>query len=451
MAARSPEATVDNVNKAGSSVRESILRDIEEVRKHVEGRKMIRVDRGIGTSERFSLKATALVSDKYPHLALMFKMNYFPTKEDRHSDIVTIDIPEWPKKAIYVDPKENVNLILGTDYYGELKMSALRLAMNYARDKGAGLGVHAGGKVFKFKKEGKCIEKGALIFGLSGTGKTTITVSDHGISPPDEVSVRQDDIMILFRDGYAAGTEMNLYPKTDSINTLPELIHAAIHRDSILENVSVKMGKVDFDDTSFNPNGRAIALRNQIKTVDDRVDIKKIDFLFFLTRRNDLPVAGRLKCKEQAVAYFMLGESVMTSAGTTNKELVGKAIRVPGFDPFIIEPKWLSGIRLLEILEQAGNITAYVINTGHVGQRKIPPSVTKAVVLSIVKGECSWEFSEELRYDMLKSASNVDLTEFDPKTQFGDNYKEIMDTLREERKNYLSNVFPELRYLTAYL
>jgi phosphoenolpyruvate carboxykinase (ATP) len=451
VSARSPDVTVEDVNRVDQSVREKILNEINEVRKYLKEKRLIRVDRSIGTSKRFSLKATAVVSESYPHLALMFQMNYFPTQEDKISDIVTLDIPEWPRKIIYVDPKENINLILGTDYYGELKMSALRLAMNIARESGLGLGVHAGGKVFKFSKDGRTVEKGALVFGLSGTGKTTITVSDHGITPPDTVLVRQDDIMILFRDGYAAGTEMNLYPKTDSINTLPELKSAAIQRDSILENVSVKEGKVDFDDTAFSTNGRAIALRSQVRTVDDKVDIKRIDFMFFLTRRNDQPVAGRLKSKEQAVAYFMLGESVMTSAGTTNKELVGRAIRVPGFDPFIIEPRWISGVRLLEILGVAHDITAYILNTGHVGVNKIPPAVTKAVVLAIAKGEGRWEYNEDLKYDVLTEAPGLDLKGFDVKTNFGDKYSYMMNDLREERRRYLANTFPELVFLTSYL
>jgi len=143
------------------------------------------------------------------------------------------------------------------------------------------LGVHAGGKVFELMDEkGKIERKGALLFGLSGTGKTTLTVSDHGVKSPEAVYVKQDDIMILGKDGYAAGTEMNLYPKTESVNELAELKGAVIHPDAILENVAVKDGKVDFDDTSFNSNGRAIAIRDYVKNVNSTIDISKVDFFF---------------------------------------------------------------------------------------------------------------------------------------------------------------------------
>jgi phosphoenolpyruvate carboxykinase (ATP) len=450
--ARSPEATVDDVNKLDADMKNQLVDEIKKVREYMKGRSLYRIDRNIGTNSRISLKATAFVSSDFPHLALMFHMNYFPAQEDKESDIITLDLPEWPKKAVYVDPEHNVNVILGSDYYGELKMSALRLAMNYAREKMDSLGVHAGGKIFELMNdEGKVERKGALLFGLSGTGKTTLTVSDHGVKSPEAVYVKQDDIMILDKDGYAAGTEMNLYPKTESVNGLEELKRAVIHPDSILENVAVKDGKVDFDDIKFNSNGRAIAIRDYVKNVNATIDIPKVDFLFYITRRKDIPAAGRLISKEQSVAYFMLGESVMTSAGTMDKSQIGKALRVPGFDPFIIDPKWKSGQRLLEILDKCSWVSSYVINTGYVGDNKIPPEITKKIILSIVKGKAKWVFDADLNYEVLVGAPDVDLRPFDPHNVFGDEYGKMMSSLREERRKYIRDNFPELSYLANSL
>lgn len=449
--ARIPEATIDDVNSVDEEKKKDVIRELQSVGEYVKSKRFYRIDRNIGTSTRSSLKATALVSESYPHLALMFQLNYFPTQEDRSPDIFTLDIPEWPKKAVYVDPYENINLILGSDYYGELKMSALRLAMNHARERKDSLGVHAGGKVFRVQINSKLESKGALMFGLSGTGKTTLTVSDHGIKEPESVVVKQDDIMILGKDGYASGTEMNLYPKTDSVNSLPELKKAVMHHDAILENVAVKNGVVDFDDTAFNSNGRAIAIRDFVQNVNESIDIPRVDFLFYITRRKDIPPAGRLVSREQAVAYFMLGESIMTSAGTMDKELIGRSLRVPGFDPFIIEPKWKSGKRLLEILEASPWIRAYIVNTGHVGERKIPPSLTKKLILAIVKDELEWRYDELLRYEVIDHQSLPELRDFDVRSVFGEEYTKMMQVLREERINFIKYNFPEMSHIAEAL
>ncbi|MEM3637110.1 MAG: phosphoenolpyruvate carboxykinase [Conexivisphaerales archaeon] len=450
--ARSPESTVDNVNSLQDEEKKDLLEEMKRIKGYLSGKILYRIDRNIGTCSRTTLKATAFVSADYPHLALMFQLNYFPPQEDRQSDIITLDLPEWPKRAVYVDPETNINIILGSDYYGELKMSALRLAMNYSRERLDSLGVHAGGKVFEIvNAKGSIERKGALLFGLSGTGKTTLTVSDHGVRSPEAVYVKQDDIMILGKDGYAAGTEMNLYPKTESVNGLNELKPAVINQQAILENVAVNQGKVDFDDVKFNSNGRAIAIRELVSNVNGTIDIPRVDFLFYITRRKDIPPAGRLVSKEQSVAYFMLGESIMTSAGTMDKNLIGKAMRVPGFDPFIIPPKWKSGKRLLEILEKCDWISSYVINTGHVGENKIPPETTKRLILAIVRGEAEWVYNEDLKYEVLKSAPGVDLGQFDPHAIFGKEYRQMMSQLRNERRNYIMQNFPELSYLADAL
>jgi phosphoenolpyruvate carboxykinase (ATP) len=450
VSARSPESTVDDVNALDEKRAGELREELGRVESFITGKRLICVERSIGTSSRSCLKATALVSEDFPHLALMFQMNYFPPQEDRRSDIFTLDLPDWPRKAVYVDPQTNVNIILGSDYYGELKMSALRLAMNIAREKMDSLGVHAGGKVFSVITGGKMVQRGVLVFGLSGTGKTTITVSDHGVRPPESVCIRQDDIMILGKDGYASGTEMNLYPKTDSVPTLPELMPAVTHREAVLENVAVRNARPDFEDTRFNANGRAVAIRSHVMNVDDLIDIPRVDFFLYISRRNDLPPAGRLISQEQAVAYFMLGESVMTSAGTMNRELIGRATRTPGFDPFIIPPKWRSGARLLEILDGCPWITACVLNTGFVGENKIPPSLTKKLVLKIVRGEGRWVFDDDLGYEVLVPEGDEESL-FDPRRVYGERYGEMMRNLREERRRYLLSNFPELPRLAEVI
>lgn len=124
--------------------------------------------------------------------------------------------------GIYVHPAGNgrvVTYVLGSDYYSKAKMGSMRAAMHLIRELRGGLGVHAASKVFRLAGPDSMgtVERGALIFGLSGTGKTTISVNDHGLRSPKGVTLLQDDIVMLTPRADAYGTEEAFYVKTDSI------------------------------------------------------------------------------------------------------------------------------------------------------------------------------------------------------------------------------------------
>ncbi|MHA1593232.1 MAG: phosphoenolpyruvate carboxykinase [Candidatus Baldrarchaeia archaeon] len=449
--ARSPQKTIENVNLLPEEEKKKIIEELEKVREFLRGKKLIVVDRNIGNTDRFRMRARAIISAKYPHLALMFARNYFPPSGDTDiPEIVSLCIPEWPYVKVIVDPEELINIILGVDYYGELKMSFLRLAMNYARDKMGMLGLHAGSKLYIVRNNnGEFVKRGVLIFGLSGTGKSTVTMANNGLSPGERVVVRQDDIVILTPDGMALGTERNLYPKTDSINSIPPLLQAVKHPLTILENVAVKDdGTVDFDDVDFCPNGRAIIIRRAIPLTDERVDLERVDILLFLTRRKEMPIAAKTCSPGQAVAYFMLGESIMTSAGTMKKEEMGRPIRVPGFDPFMLQPKSRTANLLYKFLKRHTHVQTCILNTGYVGDVKVTPEDTMKTVLSIVKGTIKWKYDPNLKMEVPAEIPGVDLEKYDPYRIFGEEkYKEIMERLREDRIRYLRENFPDLEYL----
>ena len=86
-------------------------------------------------------------------------------------------------------------------------------------------------------------------------------------------------------------------------------------------------------------------LRRYIKGSGDGIDLEKANKIVFITRRNDVvPVCARLT-SEQAAAYFMLGESIETSAGDPTK--AGQAKREVGTNPFIVGPEAEEGNRIL--------------------------------------------------------------------------------------------------------
>lgn len=455
--ARVPKNTIENINVLSKEEKLKIIEELEKIEEYLCGKRLYVIDRNIGASKKNSLKARAVVSYKYPHLALMFHRNYFHPHEDVPPDIITLMIPEWENLAVYVDPETLTNVILGSDYYGELKMSILRLAMNFARDSMGMIGVHAGSKLYKvYNGKGKLVKRGVLVFGLSGTGKSLITMSDHGINAlegDERVTVRQDDIVFLTMNGRALGSERNLYPKTDSISEVPPLMEAVKNPETIFENVAVDSnGFIDFSNVSFCPNARALVMRDAIPYADGCIDLEHVDIFLFLTRRTEMPIAAKLCNPEQTIAYFMLGESTQTSAATMKLDEVGKPIRVPGFDPFMLEPKWWTAIRLYEFLKRNSHIEAYLLNTGYIGEVKIPPEDTKKTVLAIVKGTVKWVYDKNLKLQIPESIPGVNVEKYDPYRVFGEeNYKMIIEELRRDRKHYLLENFPQISFVVKHI
>ncbi len=130
--------------------------------------------------------------------------------------------------------------------------------------------------------------------------------------------------MLLRDNEYAHGAEKGLYIKTDKITTSqPGIFHAAQSPLAIAENVWVDdEEEVDFDDLSLTSNGRCIVPRFSPPHSRDSVDLEHVDCMIFNTRRNDIPPIGKLLSSYQAAAYFMLGESIITSA--SNPTMAGK-------------------------------------------------------------------------------------------------------------------------------
>ncbi|NPV88207.1 phosphoenolpyruvate carboxykinase (ATP) [Coprothermobacteraceae bacterium] len=412
---------------------------LDQVFDAYKNRVMVKVERNIGVSPENPFRQVYIVPKEYARLAFMMTHNNFDPAGEREPDIYIAAFPDWPERRILVFPNEHLTVILGSDYYGESKMAGLRMAMHIMREERGGLGLHAGSKVYHIRNaNGELVTRGALIFGLSGTGKTTISVNSHGLQPPEGIEILQDDINMLTPRGNAYGTEKNFYVKTDSVSSTRELQEAVLAEDAILENVYVgPNGEIDFDNMTVSTNGRAVINRRRIPNTGDDIDLPRVDFFLFNTRRYDIPPVGRLVSPAQAAAFFMLGESTITSADDPNR--VGETTRVVGFDPFIISEPAKSGNRLYDIMKQH-SIDVYIVNTGKVGGLegvKITPEVTLKVVENIARGTIKWSYNEDLGYEVAVEVPGVDLDLYDPYKIYGkDQYKQLAAALREDRRKY---------------
>src|SRR5215216_5480658 len=291
--------------------------------------------------------------------------------------------------------------------------------------------------------------KTMLIVGLSGTGKTTTTFTKQNGS-----QAVQDDFIGLFAGGRIVSTEDGCFAKTFALSAEDEpAIHGAVTKpDAYLENVSQHGDKIDFFDTSYTQNGRAVF---NMRSIDNYPadQVPPASFLLILNRNeNIIPGVARLNV-EQAAGYFMLGETQGTSAGGKDEE--GKSLRVPGTNPFFPLRHEQQGNRLAELLE-THPLEVFLLNTGRVGgpdgddrSKKVRIPHSSAIVRAIAEGTITWDEDPDFGYQVASEVPGIDDPELlQPRRLYerqgrDDEYRRHVERLKAERAEYLAE-FPGL-------
>jgi phosphoenolpyruvate carboxykinase (ATP) len=446
-----PEEHTDQTISRAEGDRIAALQDA-----HIAGREMLVVDGFIGNDPDFRVAARLYIEASNANIAAMQQDLYFaaedagPDFEPRLTVVYTPNLaaPGYPNdRVIAVDLEAGVTRVLNSDYFGESKKGGLRMwnALTYER---GGLALHAGCKVVPTPRGEQCM----LIVGLSGTGKTTTTFTRQNGSQPV-----QDDFVALYPGGRVVASENGCFAKTFGLDPKDEpAIHGAVTRpEAHLENVSQDAeGVVDFFDTSYTQNGRAVFRMEALGIARDAREITRVHQLLILNRNESIiPAVARLT-REQAAAYFMLGETQGTSAG--GREEMGKALRVPGTNPFFPLLHAMQGNRFLDLVDSCG-FEVYLLNTGRIGgpdgderSRKVTIPLSSAVVKAIAEGTISWERDPDFGYEVAWSLPGIDDVEMlQPRRLYERQgrtaeYDALVGRLRAERRAYLDS-FPGLR------
>jgi phosphoenolpyruvate carboxykinase (ATP) len=431
--------------------------------------KLLVMDKQMGLHPNHAHHCRTIVTEPFARLLVMWNKLIFDLpagEEEKDPSQTLVMVPEWEEVAtplglqprvILVDATNRVTFVLGSDYFGEVKKGHLRMAMylekvRYKEGKGGGLGVHAGGKVIRAldAKAGKVEDKGALFFGLSGTGKTTLSVHHFWLdrAKGETVVIRQDDFFVMADSGAAYGTEDNAYIKTEGLEPegQPLLYAGAISPSSVLENVYTDPKTLDVDffryDHPFAPNGRClngrgIVVRRELDFTDDRIDLDRVDLIFFITRRDTIvPPAARLN-PEQAAAYFMLGESIITSAADPTK--AGQSVREVGTNPFIVGSQGEEGNLFYRIIKKSPKVQCFLLNTGAFGGQKIRIQDSAAFIRGIARSQVEWRKDEYWGYEVPASIPDVDLGRYDPARFYTpDEIVRMQESLRAERVAWLA-------------
>ncbi|PHM44732.1 phosphoenolpyruvate carboxykinase [Xenorhabdus mauleonii] len=289
--------------------------------------------------------------------------------------------PQWKEQGLNSENfvafnlTERMQLIGGTWYGGEMKKGMFSI-MNYLLPLKGIASMHCSANVG---------EKGdvAVFFGLSGTGKTTLSTDPKRKLIGDDEHGWDDDGVFNFEGGCYAKT-INLSKEAE-----PD-IYDAIRRDALLENVTVLAdGTVDFNDGSKTENTRVsypiYHIENIVKPISKAGHATKVIFLT-ADAFGVLPPVSRLT-PEQTQYHFLSGFTAKlagTERGVTEPTPTFSACFGAAF--LSLHPTQYAEVLVKRM--QASGAKAYLVNTGWNGTgKRISIKDTRAIIDAILNGD----------------------------------------------------------------
>ena len=375
-----------NDNKPVTTEAWNVLKDIAT--KELSGKRLFVVDAFCGANPATRLKVRFIMEVAWQ---AHFVKNMFirPTDEELAAfgepDFIVYNaskatVPNYKELGLNSETAVVFNLttreqvILNTWYGGEMKKGMFSM-MNYYLPLQGIASMHCSANTN---------EKGetAIFFGLSGTGKTTLSTDPKRMLIGDEAHGWDDECVFNFEGGcYAKVINLDKESEPD--------IYNAIRRDALLENVTVDAnGKIDFADKSVTENTRVSYpinhINNIVKPVSKAPAAKKVIFLS-ADAFGVLPPVSILS-PEQTQYYFLSGFTAKL-AGTER----GITEPTPTFSAcfgaaFLSLHPTKYGEELVKKME-ANGAKAYLVNTGWNGTgKRISIKDTRGIIDAILDG-----------------------------------------------------------------
>ncbi|MCR4778547.1 MAG: phosphoenolpyruvate carboxykinase (ATP), partial [Lachnospiraceae bacterium] len=315
--------------------------------------------------------------------------------------------------AFNITSREQV--ILNTWYGGEMKKGIFSMMNYYLPLKGIAA-MHCSANT---DMEGKHT---AIFFGLSGTGKTTLSTDPKRLLIGDDEHGWDDNGVFNFEGGcYAKVIGLDKESEPD--------IYNAIKRNALLENVTVADdGKIDFDDKSVTENTRVSYPIDHIDKIALKVNGKSsgpaADNVIFLSADafGVLPPVSILT-PEQTQYYFLSGftaklagtERGITEPTPTFSACFGQA--------FLELHPTKYGEELVKKMKKSG-AKAYLVNTGWNGTgKRISIKDTRGIIAAILNGDVNKAQTKKipiLDLEVPTSLPGVDPAILDPRDTYAD-------------------------------
>ncbi|HAS8612336.1 TPA: phosphoenolpyruvate carboxykinase (ATP) [Vibrio vulnificus] len=417
--------TTDAVKNDNKPITQEVWNDLKQlVTNQLSGKRVFVIDGycGANPDTRLSIRVITEVAWQAHFVKNMFIR---PTEEELASfepDFVVMNgakctNQKWKEHGLNSENftvfnlTERMQLIGGTWYGGEMKKGMFAM-MNYFLPLKGIASMHCSANM---GKEGDV----AIFFGLSGTGKTTLSTDPKRALIGDDEHGWDDDGVFNFEGGcYAKTIKLSKEAEPD--------IYNAIRRDALLENVTVRNdGSINFDDGSKTENTRVSYpihhIENIVKPVSKGGHANKVIFLS-ADAFGVLPPVSKLT-PEQTKYHFLSGFTAKlagTERGITEPTPTFSACFGAAF--LTLHPTKYAEV-LVKRMEEAG-AEAYLVNTGWNGSgKRISIQDTRGIIDAILNGsieEAPTKHVPIFNLEVPTSLPGVDPTILDPRDTYVD-------------------------------
>lgn len=346
---------------------DSYNRLFAKVQKYVEDKELFVRDAYVGSSETSRLKVRAVTEYAWTNL---FVKNMFiePAAEELKSfvpDFTLICVPGLKadpatdgtnsETAILINFEQKTVLVIGTEYGGENKKSIFTI-MNYLLPQKGIMTMHCSANVGNKNDS-------AIFFGLSGTGKTTLSADvSRGLIGDDEHGWDAEGVFNFEGGCYAKVIKLNKEAE-------PQIYSTTERFGTVLENVvfDPETGKLDLDSAALTENTRACYPLNFIENAVESKRATHPKNIIFLTADafGVMPPISKLST-EQAMYHFISGYTAKvagTEKGVTEPQSTFSTCFGGPFMP--LHPYVYADLLRKKIEEH--KVDCWLVNTGWVG------------------------------------------------------------------------------------
>lgn len=428
-----------------------------DVTEYLEEKDLFVFDGFVGALKEYSLPIRVVC--EYAYQAMFSNQMFIRPDEDQLLSHIpefnVISVPGFKAKGIedginseafvLINFSKKLVVIGGTAYSGEIK-KAMFSVMNFLLPQRGILPMHCSANK---GEDGKTV----VFFGLSGTGKTTLSTDPERKLIGDDEHGWCNDGVFNFEGG--------CYAKAIGLNKEKEKeIYGAIKFGTILENVVLNTDKVpDYNDNRFTENTRAAYPLDHIENIEFSGVGSIPDKIIFLTAdaTGVMPPISRLT-KEGAMYHFMSGYTSKV-AGTERGIIEPKATFSACFgEPFMLLNPVVYAKLLGEKINDC-NTEVYLINTGWIGGgygtgKRVNLSYTREMVNAVINDKFKdIDFYEHPVFKLFipSECPNVPSEILNPrdlwenKEEYDDNAKKLAENFDENFKKF-KNVSEDIAY-----
>lgn len=355
----------------------------------------------VGLDSEFMVRAHLLIPEGEENLLYDWMLNFQPITPEvekrlaaskryaEEGDIYVFSSPQWshaehPMGLTYFDPQHNCCALLGMRYFGEHKKGTLTLAWAIANRNGFAC-CHGGSKKMMLPQGDPYV---LAVFGLSGSGKSTITHAKHGGRFATQI-LHDDAFVIHTEKKFTIALEPTYFDKTqdypaDSPDNkyLLTVQNCGATRDAEGQLICVT-------EDIRNGNGRAIKSRLWSPNRVDRIN-ERINSIAWIMKDPVLPPLMRV---DDPVLASLMGATLSTKR--TSAERLSE-----GIDPsaLVIEP-YANPFRTYPLGDDFAKFAAlfrdgvccYLLNTGDFLNKKVPKELTLEVIEQCATNKITWK------------------------------------------------------------